>query len=230
MHLFGRLGIFLALSFLLSFFRIGKTLLFPFQIFTTWLHECCHAGTALLIGGKSIQVTLAPDGSGLTHFKMSSGKIRQALVAASGYMGASLWGCALFALTLHSEKSASSFTPHAIAIVIISLITLSLIFWVRNLFGFLSLAIFALILFGLCEYSYAAYTGSFLLFLAIQTALNALFDIRTLFSLGSSSKTTSDAHTLQKIFYLPYWLWAFAWLAFSLWMMWLTLGYCKITL
>jgi hypothetical protein len=51
----------------------------------------------------------------------------------------------------------------------------------------------------------------FLGVLAIQVALNAVFSIRTLFLV----RGPSDAETMARLFVLPAWFWAGAWMAIS---------------
>ncbi len=215
MNLTHRLEVLLSLSLVLSFFSWGKRILFPFQIFTTWVHECCHAVTALLLGGSAIKITIAPDGSGITHYKIPNGKIRQSIVASAGYLGASICGFLILLLTAQTERSNHFWNIHSMIFLFCGLIVFSLLFWIRNWFGFLSTlllggAIALLNYFPLNRYAHEA-----LLFLGIQTALNALFDIRTLYGLGSGKGTTSDAHSLQRLFWLPHWFWSTLWLSMS---------------
>jgi hypothetical protein len=217
-----RLELLLAISLVLSFFPWGKRILFPFQLFTTWIHECCHGIMAILMGGSVLRVTIESDGSGLTHYKIPSGRLRQAMVASSGYLGSSMIGCALFYLSVRSNSAAQLLSSRILVFSLCGLIGLSLLFWIRNVFGFVSTLTLGVAL-GLMNYTPASrYASDVLDFIAIQTALNALFDIRTLFGLGTSKGITSDAHTMQKLFWFPHWLWAFSWLCLSAFMMYWT--------
>ena len=215
--------LFLALSLLLSFLPFGRGILFPIQIFTTWLHECWHAGAAAALGGSSIRMTLSMDGGGLTQYKIPAGKLRQGVIASAGYLGASASGCIIFYLTLKADKAPLFLSAGTLALTLSILIALSMLFWIRNSFGFFSAMALAFVLAALHYYPpINRYAQSVLLFLGIQTAFNGLFDIRTLFSLGNSQKTLSDAHKMQKLFYLPYWCWALTWLGMSFFMMYWT--------
>ena len=218
-----RLLLLLGLSLFLSFFRWGRVILFPFQIFTTWVHECWHALVALLLGGSAIHITLSTDGSGLTVYKIGSGRMRRGIISSAGYLGASATGCALFYFTYTAGGSSHSWNVHTLALTLVGLIGLSILFWIRNFFGLLSTLILGTGLAALYYPPMNHYAKSILFFLSIQTALNALFDLRTLLSLGSAKANASDAHTMQKLFFLPYWIWALAWLSMSVWMMYWTL-------
>ena len=209
------LELLLSLSLFLSFFPAFRLVLFPIQIFTTWVHECSHALAAFLLGGTSIKITLSKDGSGLTYYKIPAGKLKRSLIASSGYLGASLFGCILFSLSIFAERGSKLFTFNHLIICLCTLMSVSLLIWVRNLFGSMSIFVLGTALASLLYSPMNQYAAELILFLAIQTALNALFDIRILFSIGNQQRTTSDAHTLQALFYLPAWFWAGLWLVMS---------------
>ena len=209
----------LSVCLILSLLPFGRRLLFPFQIFTTWVHECCHAFTALLLGASSIRITVSADGSGLTEYKIRQSKLKQATVASSGYLGASICGCILFYFSVRSTRVATAITADQMVCLLVALIGLSILFWVRNLFGLISLLLFGIAL-GSLHYTQAArYQETVLVFLSLQTALNALFDLKTLLGLSASKAGQSDAHTMQKLFVLPHWFWAMIWLGISVFLM-----------
>jgi hypothetical protein len=225
MTLIQRLSLLLGLSLSLSFFTWGRRVLFPFQIFTTWIHECCHGMAALILGGNSIRITLSSDGGGLTHYKIPSGKLRHAVIASAGYLGASASGCFIFFMAVSAERPSHLLNTHWLVISLGTLIGLSLLFWIRNPFGFFSVLILGGALVALNYPPMNHYAQEILLFLSIQTALNSLFDIRTLFAIGVHQKGVSDAHIMQNLFYLPHWFWAISWLTISMFMMYLTIRY-----
>lgn len=204
------LEIALGVSLALSFFRFGSYLLYPFKIFTTWVHECCHAVMVLLVGGSVSKITLAPDTSGVTHFKIAPGRIAQGLVASAGYLGSCAMGCLLYFVSVrHTANSAT------IVLVLGALILLSLLFWVRNLFGALSLLLIgAALLYAAREPALTPWMRVLLPFLAIQTGLNSLYDLRVLF--GMDPRIRSDARTMQSLYWLPAPVWACLWLLLSL--------------
>ena len=209
----------LGLSLLLSFFSWGRRVLYPFQIFTTWIHECSHAVTAMILGGEDICITISPDGGGLTRYKIPKGTLKHAVIASAGYLGASLSGCFIFFLGVSAEHS-SQLNIRSLIIFLCTAVVLSLVFWIRNAFGFFSVLVLASALAALNYYPPAHhYAHEVILFLAIQTGLNALFDIRVLFGLGARGGVMSDAHTLQKLFFLPHYFWALIWLGLSILMM-----------
>lgn len=211
----------LALSIALSFASWGRRILFPFQIFTTWVHESFHALAATLLGGSKVRITIDPDGSGLTFYRIQRGRVREAVIASAGYLGASATGCLILRLTVHSDHSNAAWSAPSLALCLSGLVLLSILVWIRNGFGVVSALVLALGL-GILFYLGSRFAYPVLLFLGIQTALNALLDIRVLFALGASRGAKSDAHTMQKLLILPYWFWAFLWLALSLGMIFFT--------
>lgn len=215
-------GILLAslLALALSFFPWGTYFLYPFKLFTTWVHECGHAVAAtlmgFLVGGGVDRLTIHYDTSGLAHYALgSSSRLIRALVASSGYMGASLVGCLLLWAARTSVPARWVFWSLG------AMMVLSVLFWVRNFFGVVAVLLMAASLIGISGGLSGGYSGRIntkwlqfgLQFLAVQTALQALFDIRVLF--GLSSSTASDAKTLEEVFFLPAPVWALTWIGLS---------------
>lgn len=199
----------LAASIALSLVPGGKYALYPFRIFTTWIHECCHAAMALLMGGRVSKITLASDTSGLTRYQIPKSRIRHALVTSAGYPGASVTGCALYAASQCLNPSQIYLALGALG----GLLALSLLFWVRGLFGMIAVALLACAFFAIANFAPLPWAVHALAFVAIQTGLGALLDARELFRLGAGSR--SDAEVMRLLFWLPSVFWAFLWLSFS---------------
>jgi len=105
-------------------------LLYPFKLFTTWVHECGHALMTVIVGGRVSSITIEPNTSGLTRSLVPAGRVARGLVASSGYLGAAVVGCLLMAATRVERKA---------RVILLSLgacMLLTLVFWIRNLFGF----------------------------------------------------------------------------------------------
>jgi hypothetical protein len=208
------LWIALGASFALSLFPFGEYFLYPFRIFTTWAHECGHALTATLLGAHVRSISIFTDTSGLTEFTIAPGRLRESVIASAGYLSASLMGCFLLASTrLRISTTAVLYGVGA-------LIFLSLVLWVRSFFGIVSVAIVGAALLYLGTAKASPWSVLALQFLAVQTALNAIFDIRTLFML--SARRQSDAETMHRLLLLPSWVWAGAWMGMSLAMLFFT--------
>jgi hypothetical protein len=184
----------------------GALLLYPFTLFTTWVHECGHALMAVLVGGSVGSITIQPDTSGLTRSLVPAGRIAQGLVASAGYLAASLVGCLLMAATRVERRA----RPILLGIGAFMLFTL--VFWIRNPFGAFVVFAWALALLALARKGTGRVPRFVLSVLAIQVALNAVYDIRILFLV----RGRSDAETMARLFLLPAWLWAAVWMALSI--------------
>ena len=55
-----------AVSLVVSLTPWAPVLLYPFKLFTTWVHECGHALMTLMVGGRVTAILIRPDTSGLT--------------------------------------------------------------------------------------------------------------------------------------------------------------------
>lgn len=195
-----------AASLAISLTPWGGVVLYPFKLFSTWVHECGHALMTVLIGGQVTSITIRPDTSGLTLSLIPEGRVSRALVASSGYLGAALVGCLLMAAARIERRA------QGILLGIGAFMLLTLILWMRNLFGAAIVLAWgaALVAIGRSRPSPAA--RLLLSLLAIQTALNAVFDIRVLFLVDEGP---SDAVTMAQLFLLPAWLWATLWMIVS---------------
>jgi hypothetical protein len=191
----------------------GPLLLYPFTLFSTWVHECGHAVMVVLTGGRVTAITIAPDTSGLTQSLMPPGRVARGLVASSGYLGASLVGCLLMAAARVQKRA------RPILRTIGAFMLFTVVLWMRNVFGTLVVLAWGVALVALARKSSGPTSRFVLSVLAIQVALNAVFSIRTLFVV----KGPSDADTMARLFAAPAWLWAAAWMLASVAMLTWTL-------
>ncbi len=195
-----------AVSLIVSLTPWAPFLLYPFKLFTTWVHECGHALMAVLVGGRVRSITIEPNTSGLTHSLIPVGRVAAGLVASSGYLGAAVVGCLLIAAT-RVEKWA-----HRILLGLGACMLLTLVFWIRNLFGFVVVLAWGMALITLARKGMANAVRFLLSLLAIQVALNSVYDIRVLFLID---RGPSDAATMAQLFLLPSWVWATLWMLIS---------------
>jgi hypothetical protein len=209
-------GLFLAaaVSLLASLTPWGAFALYPFKLFTTWVHECGHAVATVLVGGSVQAITIAADTSGLTLGLVPAGRLARGAVASAGYLGAAVVGCVLMAAE-RVERWA-----HAILLAIGGCLLLTLVLWIRNPFGALVVLAWGAALVALGRRGTSDVARFVLGLLAVQVALNAVFDIRVLFLV---ERGPSDAQTMARLFLLPAWLWAAAWMGLSVAMLGATL-------
>ncbi len=187
--------------------------LYPFRLFTTWVHEGGHAVATVLVGGQVSSIVIRPDGSGLTHSLVPDNRILQGVVASAGYCGAALVGCLLVAATRVNRRATTLLAGVGACMF------LTLLLWVRNPFGAAVVLAWA-VAFLLLARRGLGRTAQFLVgLLAVQVALNAVYDIRVLYLVDGPS----DAVTMARLFLLPAWLWASAWMLLAVGMLGATL-------
>jgi hypothetical protein len=203
-----------AVSLIVSLTPWAPLLLYPFKLFTTWVHECGHALATLLVGGRVMSITIHPDTSGLTQSLVPDARLARGVVASSGYLGAAAVGCLLMAAT-RVERWA-----HVILLSLGVFMLLTLALWMRNLFGALVVLAWGATLVAFARGGMAQAMRFLLSLLAIQVALNSVYDIRVLFLIGRGQ---SDAATMARLFLLPSWVWATAWMVLSVAMLGATL-------
>ena len=201
-----RLWVALALCLGVSLTPWGALILYPFTLFTTWVHESGHATVAVLLGGAVASVTIQPDTSGLTRSLMPASTVAQAIVASAGYLTASIVGSFLLSASRVDRRA------KPILWTIGALMLLTIVLWIRNLFGAIVVAAWAVALLWLGGKRVTKGAAGFAIsVLAIQVSLNAVFDIRTLFLVRGAS----DAATMQRLTGAPSWLWAAVWMGLS---------------
>jgi len=92
--------------------------------------------------------------------------------------------------------------------------------WMRNLFGIVVVLIWSLALIALSRRASGRVSSFVLSLLAVQVALNSIFDIRVLFLVNGGH---SDADTMARLFVLPGWTWASLWMLISVGLLTVTL-------
>jgi Peptidase M50B-like len=208
----------IAVSLIASLTPWGPTLLYPFKLFTTWVHETSHALMTVLVGGRVTAVTIDPDTSGLTHGLVPASRVARGLVASAGYLGAALVGCLLMAATRVERRA------RTILYGVGAFMLLTVVVWMRNVFGVVVVLAWGLALVTMARRRMANSLRFLLSLLAVQVALNSVYDIRVLFLVNGPS----DAATMARLFLLPAWFWAATWMLMSVamlgWTLWSTRG------
>jgi hypothetical protein len=168
----------------------------------------------VLVGGRVMSIAIAPDGSGITESMIPAGRVTAGLVASSGYLGAAIVGCLLLAAT-RIEKRANVILVGLGACMLVTLVV-----WMRNLFGAAVVLAWGATLIALARRGVGNVSRFLLSLLAIQVALNSVYDIRVLFQID---RGPSDAATMARLFLLPSGVWAAAWMLVSVAMLGATL-------
>src|SRR5262249_34249944 len=91
----------IVLTLALQLIPYGRWLTYPFLIFSTFIHETCHALATVLTGGKVDSLTVALDGSGLTFRQGGIGLI----IVPAGYIGTAIVGGILLILSRNQART-----------------------------------------------------------------------------------------------------------------------------
>jgi hypothetical protein len=209
-------------SLLLWNLPFGGVLLYPFKLFATWLHEMSHGLLMLVTGNGLDRVVIYRDTSGLAHASDQAGPTALAFIAASGYMGTSLWGALLLVVTPTARSARIAM------LVLAGLLALSAMLVIatpkHDAFGLYAVGGMAAVVAGAAILLPPRWRIAVAHFIAAQSCVNALLDIRVLFrpqQIVNGMPTESDAHSMARATFgtdaqWALWFWAIVWLLWSL--------------
>lgn len=180
--------------------------LYPFRLFVTFVHESGHALAALITGGRVGGLTVFANGSGVT---LTAGGSRL-LILPMGYLGAALFGAALFyiANTVPFPRTISLVLAILLGAVTLLLTSILSTAWLVGLGS-------ALILLALWRYADRSVNLLVLDVLATLTGLNAVLDLVGIiqYSDASMGGVLNDAAAFSREIapIIPGALWAILW-------------------
>ena len=195
-------------------FQEGRYILYPFTIFSTWVHELCHGITAVLLGGQIVSLHIYKDGSGLAYTTSTGENWKRVCIASAGYLGTATLGSIM--LLIRRTRLGPTIGLISIGVGIL----ISCILVVRNQFGLLSLPFIGIFLILAGWKLKAKYVRYLYAFLSVTCSLNALTSIKELFQPGvgyvNGEERYSDAHTVADIAGGTYMLYAIIWLIYAI--------------
>jgi Peptidase M50B-like len=215
------------ISIVLSFVPYAEFLTYPFRIFVTFIHEGGHALAALVTGNSVASLSVAMNASGETY-TTQGGIISQVMISSAGYVGSMAFGALL--LTLIRKAVAARIVLLSCGILVFAMTMIfgfiKPLFWVNAWSGIpftlLSGLFISAGLVLIARFASARVATFFVSFLAVQCVLNALFDLKTLFSLSSPFGPTvqTDALNMANATGIPAIIWTVLWIAFALGILW----------
>lgn len=186
--------------------------LYPFSIFSTWIHETCHGIAALMVGGQIQKLEIYPDTSGLAFTIIPSS--RRGFVATAGYQGTAVVGMLLllFRRTKRGPRGGMAFLSF------IMLLTVAL--WIRNIFGIVAMIVLSVSL-GACAWKLPSTPKNYVYScLAVMCTLNTITSVKGLFGseqyVNGQPAGSTDAHAMAEAVGGTYWMWAIIWLLWAL--------------
>jgi peptidase M50B-like protein len=202
----------------LWFIPYASVVTYPVRLFGTFIHETGHALAALITFGSVKGITMDWNGNGLTLATTGS----LTLYLSAGYLSTTLYGAGLL-IFLRRARNAR----------IAALVTGVLLLGMTVLYGGNSVVWVTGIGFGagcllLGWKGNLRFVHFFMSFLAIQSLLNAVYDLRTLLYLSAFGPDVfTDAQSMAKLTggWIPAIVWAFGWMMISFILLGVTLFY-----
>lgn len=188
----------------------------PLQYFNTHIHEAWHAVAAVATGGLVSHIEVHANGNGETYTAGGS----SFLISSAGYMGASLVGALVIALS-RTPKAAKT------ALIMLSIVmAYSLLVWVRgDPFGMISGVAWIVALLAMAIYLDDDKRLFAAQFLGVQQCLNAIQSVFFLVTISGFGVKQSDAGNMENLTRIPAIVWSILWCFISLALMGFALKY-----
>jgi hypothetical protein len=207
------------------FLTIVNYLLYPLQLFATFIHEGSHVLAAVLTGSNVQSLTVSPDTSGVV-WSQPNGWFAGLLISSAGYLGTTTFGTILLAWLRYNFSARLGLYISAGFIGIMTII-FGLIFPIFNIFSLqvsivsiaftvFSGAILSAGLFAIAKYADLKWANFALAFLSVQCLLNAFFSLKDLFFISASTNAHSDAVNMAQATGIPSLVWVFLWIVISI--------------
>jgi hypothetical protein len=183
----------------------GQFVLYPFTILGTWFHEMGHGLTALLVGGTFHKLELYPNGSGVAYSSLAEGsRLARAATAAGGLIAPAFVGALLIILGKKPKWAKAGL------LALGGFILLSVLIWVRSLFGFFIMALLGAAIITIAVKGKDGLRFFMVQFLGIQAWASMYLSVDYMFSdkahVGGAIHLSDTAAIAEQLF-LPYWVW-----------------------
>lgn len=201
-------------------------LVYPLQLFATFVHEGSHALAAFITGNSVSSLTVSPDTSGMVWSQASG--FSGLLISSAGYVGTTAFGTLLLAwirfgfssrLALYISAGFVGAMTFAFGFIAPFWNFLTNVTLASIAFTVLSGAILTIGLAAIAKFGRVKWVNFALAFLAVQCLLNAFFSLKSLFVISAVSDQSSDAANMAAATGVPALIWVVIWIAISLVMM-----------
>ncbi len=215
------------ISVVLWFIPYAEFLTYPFRIFVTFIHEGGHALAALLTGNSVASLSVATNASGETYTSQG-GLISQLFISSAGYLGSMLFGALLLVLIRKAVAARIVLVGCGIFIFALTMIyglikpMFSMTAWAGIPFTLFAGTLISVGLVLIAKFASARTATFFVSFLAVQSVLNALFDLKTVFFLSApfGPSVPTDAVNMWRATGIPAIIWTVIWIGLALGILW----------
>ena len=199
---------------------------YPLQLFATFIHESSHALVTLITGNAVMSLTVSPDGSGEVY-SQGSGWLSSLLISSAGYLGTTAFGAALLVWIRYSFSSRLALYISSGLVGVMTIVFGFLApFWnlLANVtFGSVVFTVFSGVvltagLFAIARFASQKWVNFALAFLSVQCLLNAFFSLKDLFIISAATKQATDAANMATATGIPALIWVVVWIGISLFM------------
>lgn len=208
-----------------TYYPLFNYLLYPVQLFATFVHEGSHVIAAVLTGSSVQSLTVSPDTSGVV-WSIPNGWLSGLFISSAGYLGTTIFGTILLVWMRYGFSSRNGLYFASGFIALMTLV-FGLLAPILNIFslqvGFASVvftvisgAVLAGSLFALARYGEMKWVDFGLAFLAVQCLLNAVFHLLNLFFVTASTDAPSDAANMASATGIPGFVWVLIWIGISI--------------
>ncbi len=180
---------------------------YPFHLFGTFVHEMAHGLAAIITGGKFLKFIVRPDFSGVAT---TAGGISWIIVSA-GYLGSAIFGGLLVIISAWGVSARHVLLGLGVIMAIMCLL------FVRSIFGFIAGFLIAGGLIAAGIKLNDTWASGLLLFLAVQSMLDAIDSVFDLIKLSTHHRAVlTDAQIMASKTFLPAIFWALLWTGIAL--------------
>jgi hypothetical protein len=205
------------------FVPVAVYLVYPLQLFATFIHEGGHA-LATFITGNSVQsLTVSPDTSGVVWSQASG--LSSLFISSAGYLGTTAFGTLLLVWIRYGFSSRLALYGSAGFVAVMTFVfgfiapfwnLLANVTFLSVVFTVFAGAVLALGLAAIAKFASLKWVNFALAFLAVQCLLNALFSLKDLFYISTMTGQSSDAANMAAATGIPGPIWAIVWIGISL--------------
>ena len=206
------------------YFPLANYLVYPLQLFATFVHEGSHVLATVMTGGSVQSLTVSPDTSGVV-WSVTNSWLSQLLVSSAGYVGTTAFGIALLVWFRYkySSRNALYFAAGFVGIMTVvfgllapawNALTIKVSFG-SVVFTVLSGTALTAGLFSIAKYAAMKWVNFSLAFLAVQCLLNAIFSLKTLLFISALTNSHSDAANMAEATGIPSIVWVLVWIILS---------------
>ena len=197
-------------------------IVYPLQLFATFVHEGSHAVATLITGNTVMSLTVSSDGSGVVWSKSSG--LSALLISSAGYLGATAFGTLLLVWMRYGFSSRLGLYLSAGFVGLMTLIFGFLApFWnlLANVtfgsvvFTVLSGVVLTAGLAAIAKFASIKWANFAMAFLAVQCLLNAFFSLKDLFFISTLTNQSSDAANMAAATGIPSFVWVVVWIGIS---------------